>query len=384
MKMDDNKNSKVGMLFYIHMILKWRWFIIINFLIVVLITYGITLLMPKWYFSESIVLPTRDKGVGSLMGMGSLARLVGMGGPAGLLGHQEVYSYMSILKSRSLQEQIINEFNLMDVYEIDNNSMTDALKELRRNLEIKIDEEGALVVGFYDKDPQRAADITNRFVELLHDRYIELGIYEARSRRRFLERRLDQNKVELAQLEERLHDFQSKHGLIVMPDQTDTGIAAVAEMYAMQAMKEMEVEIFRETMGADNPLFKSAQMELSVINRRLQTVPDQTVESIRLMREFLIQQKIFELLMPLLEEARLEELRDTPTVLVLDRAVPAEEKSRPKRLLITIAMGIVSLMFSIGYVVSSDRVESIIASDPEQYRTIEEIGRIIRNPFKRT
>ncbi len=382
--MDDNKNSKDGMLFYIHLLLKWRWFIVINFLVVVLVTYGITLLLPKWYYSESVVLPPRDKGAGSLMGMGNIARMVGLGGPAGLLGHQELFSYMSILKSRVVQEQIINEFNLHEVYKIDDDLMEDALKEFRSNLKINIDEEGALVIGIYDKDPVRAADMTNRLVELLHDQHVELGVYEAQSRRIFLERRLDQNKVELTELEERLHEFQSNHGLIVLPDETEKGIAAVAEIYAMQAMKEMEVEVLRETMGADNPMFRRSQIELGAINRRLQNVPDQMIESIRLLRDFFIQQKIFELLMPLLEEARLEELRDTPTVLVLDYAVPAEEKSRPKRLLITIAMGIVSLMVSIGYVVSSDRVESIKASDPEKYKTIEEIGRIIRKPFIRT
>jgi tyrosine-protein kinase Etk/Wzc len=381
--MSDEKQRPKELIDYLYLLLKWRWFIAVNFLLVVLITYGITLMLPKWYYSESIVLPPRDKGAGGLMGMGSLARMVGLGGPAGLMGHQEVYSYMSILKSRSLQEQIINEFDLMEVYKIDNDSMEDALKELRGNLQIRIDEEGALVVGIHDKDPERAADITNRFVELLHDRHIELGVYEARSRRRFLERRLDQNKVELADLEQRLHEFQSNHGLIVLPDQSEKGIAAVAEMYAMKALKEMEVEIFRETMGADNPFFRSAQMELSVINRRLEAVPDQTIESIRLLREFLIQQKIFEFLTPMLEEARLEELRDTPTVLILDRAVPAEEKSRPKRLLITLAMGVVSLIFSIGYVVSSEHIHTVKSSNPERYRVIEKIGSILRNPFKR-
>lgn len=381
--MSNEREQTKGLLYYTHILLTWRRFIVVNFIAVVLVTYGITLLMPKWYMSESVVLPPRDKGPGTLTGMGNIARMVGMGGPAGLMGHQELYSYMSILKSRSLQETIVNEFNLFDVYRIDNNSMEDALAELRANADFNIDEEGSLVIHVYDRDPQRAADMTNRFVELLHDRHIDLSVAEARARRQFVERRLEQNKTDLAELEMKVHDFQTRHGFIVIPDQMESGMQALAGLYAMQAVKELESEVYRETFGVENPLYRKAMTELSAINRRLADVPEQTVESIRIFRELLIQQKIFEFLTPILEEARLEELRDTPTVLVLDRAVPAEEKSRPKRLLITLAMAFISLIFSIGYVVSSDFLRDVQRTNPERYRLIEEVGSILRNPFKR-
>ncbi len=381
--MSDEKQEIKGLLDYIYLFLKWRWFIAINFLLVVLITYGITLMLPKWYYSNSLVLPPRDKGAGTLMGMGNIARMVGLGGPAGLLGHQEIFSYMSILKSRTLQETIINEFNLFDVYKIDNNSIEDALEELRSNIEFKIDEEGALEIGVYDKDPARAADMANRFVELLHQHNTELGVSEARARRKFIERRLEQNKIELAELEERVRNFQADHGIIVLPDQADQSIKGIAEIYAARTIKELERDVVQEVVGHDNPLYRRAQLELNALNRKLADIPDQTIESLRIAREFVIQQKIFEMLTPLLEEARLEELRDTPTVLVLDRAVPAEEKSRPKRLLITLAMGIVSLIVSIGYIVSTNSIHSIRDTDPGKYKTIEEIGKILRNPFRK-
>ena len=381
MKSNDQTQPQ-GLLYYFHLLLKWRRFIAINFIVVVLVTYGITLLLPKWYMSESVVLPPRDKGAGTLMGMGNIARMVGMGGPAGLLGHQELYSYMSILKSRSLQETIVNEFDLFDVYKIDDNSMEDALEALRGNVDFMIDEEGALVINVYDRDPQRAADMTNRFVELLHDRNTELGVSEARARRQFVERRLEQNKVDLAELEQKVQDFQTEHGFIILPEQMEAGTHTLANLYAIRAVKELEMEIYRETFGVENPLYRKSVTEYDVINRKMAGVPEQTVTSMRIFRELLIQEKIFELLTPILEEARLEELRDTPTVLVLDRAAPAEKRARPKRLLITLAMGMVSLLFCVGYVVSSERMKEIQNSNPEQYKIIEEIRQMLRNPFK--
>jgi tyrosine-protein kinase Etk/Wzc len=382
--MSEKEQTSKGLLDYIHLLLRWRWFIIVNFLCIVLITYGITLLLPKWYYSQSVVLPPRDKSAGSLAGLGNIARMVGVGGPASLLGNQEIFSYMSILKSRTLQQSIVREFDLIDAYKIDNNSVGDALEILRSNTVFKIDEEGALVIGVFDRVPQRAADMANRFVELLHEHNTELSVSEARARRKFIERRLDQNRAELAAVEEKVRSFQTEHGLLILPDQADQSVRGIAEMYAARVLQEIERDVAKEIVGTDNPMFRRIQIELDALNRRLVDLPDQTIESFRIARDLLIQQKIFELLTPLLEEARLEELRDTPTVLILDRAIPAEEKARPKRLFITIAMGMISLLLSTGYIVSTDIVSGLRENDPERYKKVRDIHSIVRNPFKKS
>jgi tyrosine-protein kinase Etk/Wzc len=381
--MSEGTQTSKGLLDYIHLLLKWRWFIIVNFLLVVFITYGITLMLPKWYYSESVVLPPRDKGAGSLVGLGNIARMVGLGGPAGLLGNQEIFSYMSILKSRTLQETVIIEFDLFEAYKMENRSMEDALKILRSNIEFKIDEEGALVIGVYDRDPQRAANMANRFIYLLHEYNTELSVSEARARRLFVERRLEQNKSDLAAVEEKVRSFQSQHKLLILPDQADQSVRGIAELYAARVLQEIERDVAREIVGIDNPMYRRIQVELDALNRRLEGLPDQTIESLRIARDLIIQQKIFELLTPILEEARLEELRDTPTVLVLDRAVPAEQKARPKRLFITLAMGIVSLLFSTGYIISTESMSELKQNNPERYKKIHDVSEILRNPFKK-
>jgi tyrosine-protein kinase Etk/Wzc len=370
--MSDEKQTSKGLLDYILLLLKWRWFIIINFLLVVLITYGITLLLPKWYYSESTVLPPRDQMRAGLGGMGTVARMVGI--PAtGIFGQSEVYNYLSFLKSRTLQEQIIREFDLMNVYEIGDGTTEDALDALKGNIKFQINDEGALVVGVYDKVPDRAAAMANRFIELLHENSTQLGVQEARARRIFIERRLDQNKGDLTRVEERMRKMQEEHGILILPEQIESGMRSVAELYARRTLKELELDVYRETVGPENPLYTSARLEYDVISRRLDQIPAQTIESLRVFRELLIQQKIFELLTPLLEEARLEELRDTPTVLVLDEAVPSERRARPKRLLITLAMGVVSFILSVSYVVTSQHLNEIRENDPEKYNRILEM-----------
>ncbi len=380
--MSNEKQTSKGMLDYIHLLLKWRWFIAINFLLVVFITYGITLMLPKWYYSESVVLPPKDQMMGPGMGISGIARMVGLPGVTGLLGQQGVYNYVSILKSRSIQEEMIETFNLREIYKMQDDPIEDVLKEFNANVNVEVDSEGALVIGIYDKVPERAAEMANYYVSLLQKNYTELNVTEARARRQFVEKRLDQNKEELETLEERMQTFQREHGFLIVPDQVEQGMKSIAEIYAIRTLKELELDIYKETLGPGNPLYRGAELELKAINNRLSNVPEQTIESLRIFRELLIQQKIFELLTPLLEEARLEELRDTPAVLILDQAVPAEERARPKRLFITLAMGVVCLIVSITYVISTDSLDRLKEANPDKYKKVEEIRSILKSPFR--
>ena len=54
------------------------------------------------------------------------------------------------------------------------------------------------------------------------------------------------------------------------------------------------------------------------------------MEFSRLFREVKIQDTVFTLLTAQFEQAKISEARDTPTVQLLDKAVPADFKSRPK------------------------------------------------------
>ena len=57
-----------------------------------------------------------------------------------------------------------------------------------------------------------------------------------------------------------------------------------------------------------------------------------------------ITETLYALLVSQYEQAKLTEARDTPTVQVLDPAVPAEKKSRPKISLNLLIAGMLSLL----------------------------------------
>ncbi len=58
--------------------------------------------------------------------------------------------------------------------------------------------------------------------------------------------------------------------------------------------------------------------------------PKLSMEYVRLYRDLSIQNKILEILTPIYEQAKVEEKRETPTVVILDHAMVPERKAKPK------------------------------------------------------
>jgi uncharacterized protein involved in exopolysaccharide biosynthesis len=66
-------------------------------------------------------------------------------------------------------------------------------------------------------------------------------------------------------------------------------------------------------------------------NRQFENSPELRFQYERLQRQVTIKQEVFTTLRRSYEEARIQEVNDTPVITVIDRAVPPEQKSSPKR-----------------------------------------------------
>ncbi|MDZ7266235.1 MAG: Wzz/FepE/Etk N-terminal domain-containing protein [candidate division KSB1 bacterium] len=380
--MADNNNShplddrmdgqpKQSYLFdHLYVLFKRRKVIVLSILLTGVLTTGIVLLMPNWYAATASVLPPKRPGglLSMLEGSAStlFKNLAGLGVRLG--GSSDAYSYIAILESRSAMERVVQKFDLVRVYKSRKNSVEEAIRTLRENVEFNIATEGNITITVYDKSPQRAADMANYFVKLLNEISRELGTTEARNNREFIEKRYRQNVEDLRRAEDSLKAFQQKYGIYALPQQTESAIKAAAELKSAQVQKQMEFDIARRMFGAENPRTQALQLELMELNRRLseikygtddwfqqsslnffvpfKDVPELGTEYLRRFREFEIQNRLMEFLLPLYEQAKIDENKDTPVVLVLDHAVPPERKSRPHRTLIILIFVFLAAMFS--------------------------------------
>jgi uncharacterized protein involved in exopolysaccharide biosynthesis len=287
---------------------------------------------------------------------------------------------MAILKSRRASEAVIRRFDLARVYDIDKYSMEKTIKEFEDNYIVEVNEDGSFNVEIYDKDSLRAAEMTNFMVETLNQIAIEMGSNEAKSNKLFLEKRVNETRAALSLAEDKMKEFQEKRGVIVLSEDAKASASAMGELYVKKVGLDIQLGVLRHSTGEENPVYQQTLLERSELDKKLATFPELGIESIRLFRDVLIQQKILEFLVPLYEQARFEEQKDIPVMLVLDKAVPAEKKSRPKRMLIVAASALSALVIALMAVATRIRLQRFETDNPGKYHVLKSLLRLRKVP----
>ncbi|HUL44196.1 MAG TPA: GNVR domain-containing protein, partial [Bacteroidota bacterium] len=340
------------MLEFFEVIVVWRRFIVWFVIIVTFLVTLIAFLSPKWYKATASIFPAQQTNLFSgLEGISSLVNNFSSGSRlASLTGPSEAERYMGILQSENALMKVIDKFDLTKVYDITNYPREKTKEALLGNLRFDITDEGALTITVYDKDPNRAAEMANYFVEVLNDINSHLLAQNAKGNREFIEQRYNKNLDDIHQAEERLKDFQLKYGVIAMPEQIEASIKAGATVYAELANKEIQLGVLKRTLSDTHPSVVAAQAEVDAIKKKLgemnmgdksatdemkilvpfRQTPQLAADYIRLYRDVEIQYKILQILTPLYEQAKVEEQRNTPSVVVLDKALVPERKAKPK------------------------------------------------------
>ena len=377
---------------FLEILTKHRKFISRFVLSVTVSTTLIAFLLPKWYSSTASVFPAEKAELfGALEGISSLARNFSPTRALSALGsNPEADRYMAILKSGTVIGAVIEKFRLDSVYDITSYKAEKTAKALLNNSEFTVEPEGNITITIYDRDPNRAADMANFFVEMLNKTNTELQVMNARGNRQFIEERYNKNLLDLAAAEDSLKGFQKKYGIVAMPEQTEASIKAMAEIAGQLALKEVQAGVLRRTQSPDNPSVVAAQIEIDEIRRQLSDinsgrsglaggmnvfvpfskVPELGGEYVRRFREVEIQYKILQFITPLYEQAKVEEKRQTPSVLVLDKAAPAERKSKPKVTLYSLIALVASILVSFLLVLLFEMQEKLKQTYPSRVNAL--------------
>ncbi len=357
---------------FLGVITKWRRFIVWFILISTILTTLVTLVLPKWYKATASVFPAEQADLfAGLQGMSSLVKSIGVGGRLSSLGQpSETERYMAILKSDNALTKVIDKFKLTEVYDITSYPHEKTVKELLSNIDFEIADEGNLEVSVYDKDPHRSAEMANYFVDILNEINAQLHAQDARGNREFIEQRYQKNTEDLRKAEDALRGHQEKSGTMIVPEQSMSSVSSVADLYGTKAKKEVEIAILQRTVTQDNPTLQQLKIELSELNKKISSFPLNAVASIRLYRDVAIQQKILEFILPLYEQAKVEEKRSTPSVVVLDRAIVPERKARPKISLFALLAFVISSLISMIVVFAGEGLERMKTLDPQRYNRI--------------
>jgi tyrosine-protein kinase Etk/Wzc len=371
---------------FLELVTKWRKLIVRTVAIISVLAVVVALVSPKWYKATASVLPAENTDM--LSGLEGISSLVKNFSPArglsALTKGNETDRYLAILNSENALLKVIDRFNLTQVYDITKYPREKTLKELVSNVNFEVGSEGQLVIDVYDKDPQRSADMANYFVKILNDVNSELHVMNARANREFIEMRYKKNLVDLRNSEDSLRAFQIKYGVVALPEQLAASIKAMAEISGRLAVKQVEVDVLRKSLSASHPSVAAAQLEADALQEKIRDLnngqgevkgqmnilvpfrlaPDLGVKYVRLFREVEIQTKILEFVTPLYEQAKVEEQRATPSVIVLDYALVPERKAKPKALLYGLIAMVGSTLFALFLVFAIEGVRRLRTMDP--------------------
>jgi uncharacterized protein involved in exopolysaccharide biosynthesis len=321
-----------------------RQSILLLVLVATLVTGVAAFLLPVWYRADAELLPPTDDESG--LSLGGLLRGVAVSGVKIPNEVTPVEVFAVILKSRTINQQMVDRFQLRALYK--KRFMEDAIKELLSHAKFKLTPAGTIQISVEDRDRQRAASMTNAYVELLDRFNREQRMTKGRRTRLFIQGRLAETRRELSQQEQHLADYQANHKTIVLTPQMSSAIEEAAHLNARRTALEVRLGVVRAySDGSEEEI--QIQQELSQLDRQMRALPETGLDLARLVRDVRASEQVLTLLTAQYEDARITEARDVVTVEVLDPAVPPDKKSRPHRITMMAAAFLLSLALGVGY-----------------------------------
>ncbi len=343
------------MLDLLRILLRWRRPLLAFAFLAAVVAAGVTLtLTPRYYSQASILPPVDNPAFGTLS---SLLQQYQVPVPGGTTTPFLPTLYAAIVRSRKMGVKILDEFALRPL--LRGRDDDEDIEMLRRRTFLKYTDEGILLVGYEDTDAARAAGITNGLVRNLDSFIQEFNSSRAAETRKYVQAQVERSSADLAKAEEALRDFQLRHGAIEIDSQTEGALEMAAGLQGQILAKEVELGVVRQHALPGSVELRSRETELRVLREqyanllgvdpqslpttgeeklfpRFGEVPDLSLQYLRLLREVKLQTALYTMLLQQLEQARIEEQKNTHVLSVLDWAVPSTERVYPKRVRIVL------------------------------------------------
>lgn len=349
-----------------------------------LIAVAVSFLLPNKYTATTAILPPQQGGstgatlMAQLSGLGSVASLAG--GALGLKNPNDLQ--VALLKSQTVEDAMIDRFHLMDLYRAKRRS--DARLKLEKRVEIENGaKDGLIRISVTDRDPRRAADMANGYVEEFKKFSSTLAVTEASQRRLFFEQQLSQAKDNLASAEEDLKRTEQKTGVLQLDSQDRALIESVAQLRAQIAAKEVQIRAMQSFAAGENPDLAMAEQELQGLKAeeaKMGATPSGAsdaplipkgvmqqsgLEYVRKLRDVKYFETIFDLLARQYEAAKVDEARQGAVVQVVDPALVPDHHSSPKRTLIVLGAVVLGILLGVVWAFVAEGLARI-ASNPEE------------------
>ncbi|MFA7402925.1 MAG: Wzz/FepE/Etk N-terminal domain-containing protein [Pelobacteraceae bacterium] len=362
----EPRTSNPDFIDYLEIIIK-RWKLIVAITLgATLVTAVISLFIPNIYSANAKILPPQQQSglLSTVMMQGALGAVLG---GSDILGDAKATKlYSELLKVEALRDPIIERFKLHGVY--NKKFRQDIYKELNKNVIITAGKEGIITISVDDKDPKRAADMANAFVDELKKVSSSMAMTGAGNTKAFLEVRITKARDELTLSENNLKAFQQKYKTLDATQQGSVSAGAMASLTAQLTSQEMQLDIIRRTFAESSQEVKTLRQSIGVLKEKIaklgsggtgnlagfENIPERGQEYLHLMRKFKTAESVYEMLTKQYEMARLNAENDVSTIQVIQKALVPERKSKPARLKTVVLVAFAAFLSSVILVIAQE------------------------------
>lgn len=311
---------------------------------------------PTFTSTARIIPPSQQAGMAGLISQ-QLGALAGLAGAAGLKNPAD--QYVSLAKSRNVTDAIIKKFDLRNRYEKE--FIEEVLDELDAQVRITAStRDGMISIEASDHDPKFAAALANEFVDRLRDLSNSIAVAEAAERRTFYEQQLAEVKGKLDDAQAKLQRSGVSESLLKAEPRA--AIETIARLRAAVTSSEVRIATMRGIFSDSNPEIQLAKKELAAIQDQLNRaeasssapmgkVADNYIE---LYRNFKYHESLYEILAKQFELSKIDEAKEGAFIQIVDVAVPAEKKSKPKKGVIAVLTTIATFIVTLGFLLSRE------------------------------
>ncbi len=306
-----------------------RWRLLGGLLLGALLGFGLSMVQPlRFTGTASFVVQPLLRPSQSVVSsaLPALAGLVGGGG-----GGSAIDLYVTMLRSQSMTDRILDRFELQRAWGLD--FRIQAQQQLARRVAVGMGRRDGLVqITVQDEMPQRAAAIANQYVVELRQMLQAFALDEARQRRLFYESQLERARQTLAAAQQQLQSSGfDRAALRAQP-------AAAAERYgrlsAEVAGAELRLAAARRVRTDGSAEVQQQLTELAALRQQLAAleVPRGGGDGafVGRLREFRYAETLAESIARQVEAARVDEAADAVPLQVLDQARPPQWPSSPR------------------------------------------------------
>lgn len=354
----EEKETKISLYDVLLILAKGKWAIIIPTICAMIFSFSFAMItkkvdpqkspMPDRFTSscEMIFLQTGTSNPFSQ----STSPLVALTGAANSTNTPALLLQNLILGETFLLELAASpEFNLYEIYEIQQPQKTNLVNRLRQAFQFEIDETSQIMkVSYTDIDPELAWKILSKAIPLLEERYKTLFRNQVNARSSFIADQIKDAEDNLAKANAELSAFQKEHGIYDFQSQIQNQFSIYTSINKEILNAEMELEFLTEYRPKSDPTVvqkvKTIQKSKELLHEfetgsgrysmniipmnKLQTLSAQYSE---LRREVELRQELYLMLRQQEAAARMEQSGEISSLQILEYPQIPEIKSGPSR-----------------------------------------------------